>query len=498
MTDELFGNPGTTPILPGFTPDPSICRVGEDYFIANSSMEYSPAVPIWHSTDLTRWELIGNALCGEGQAPSGYVTGSRGIYAPTLRHHDGVFYLLTTNVYEKSSGQIVFVTEDPSGPWRKIADFETLTGIDPDIAWDSDGRCYLSYCAWDETTAGIKQAVVSLADGSVLEEAQWIWHGSGLSNPEGPHLFRRGKWWYLVIAEGGTERGHVISVARSISPRGPFEGAPHNPIFTHRSTSHLVQNVGHADLVECADGSWVAVYLGVRLMGQTPRYHANGRETFISAITWVDDWPVFTAFPDFVSRGERQISEIFGSGPRLNPRWVSPGIEPNKFVTIDGCGAHVTAVTSPSGEPSGLFTRLPDLYWNARVTIDCGNATGRFMLRLDSRHWYGLRFSDGRVDAISRVGDIESTVASYGLNDETSTFSISTSPSKRGGLDEVVMSVVTEGRNIELASLDGRYITTEVAGGFTGRLVGVVIDSGEACIRQIEIKAIDITWPMRG
>lgn len=181
----------TTPVIPGFFPDPSVCRVGEDYYLVNSSFEYAPGIPIWHSRDLRTWTQLGNVLTRESQFPAGVSAASRGIYAPTIRHRDGTFFVVGTNV-ERGGEQFVVTATDPAGPWSDPIVFPGLGGIDPDLAWDDDGCCYLTYCALDEAlrpASGalpvLAQARIDLERGVVLEEPRVIWEGTGLAHPEG-------------------------------------------------------------------------------------------------------------------------------------------------------------------------------------------------------------------------------------------------------------------------------------------------------------------------
>ena len=164
-----------------------------------------------------------------------------------------------------------------------------VLGIDPDLAWDDDGNCWVHCSAGG---GGILRYRIDDRTGDVLDGPVLAWTGTGLQFPEAPHLFSRDDWWYLLIAEGGTERGHAVSIARAPSPIGPWESCPANPILSHRSTDHPVQNTGHGDLVEAVDGSWWMVLLGTRPRGITPGYHVLGRETFLVPVDWVDGWPV--------------------------------------------------------------------------------------------------------------------------------------------------------------------------------------------------------------
>jgi xylan 1,4-beta-xylosidase len=243
----------SNPIIAGFHPDPTICRVGEDYYIAVSSFEYFPAVPIFHSRDLVRWTQIGNILDRESQLDLRKAIDSGGIFAPTLRHHDGRFWLVTTNQAQMAQGQLIVSAEDPAGPWSEPVFVAGALGVDPDLAWDEVGVCHLTWSTFGDASI-ILQAAIDPWTGALLSEPQRLWSGTGLAAPEAPHVYLRHGWWYLLIAEGGTARGHAVSVARSRSITGPYEGSPANPIFTHRSTADPVQNTGHADLVELPSG----------------------------------------------------------------------------------------------------------------------------------------------------------------------------------------------------------------------------------------------------
>lgn len=214
---DWAGGVFSNPVIPGFHPDPSVCRAGDDYYLACSSFEYFPGLPIFHSRDLVHWEQIGNAL--EWPLPAA-TRSSGGIYAPTLRYHDGRFWLIVAD----ASLQTVLVTAaNPAGPWSHPVTIPGITGVDPDIAWDDEGRCWCTF-------AGIVQVRIDPGTGQMLEEPRKTWSGTpGAQYPEAPHLYHVGAYWYLLIAEGGTERGHCVSVARGPAPDGPFEPCPANP-----------------------------------------------------------------------------------------------------------------------------------------------------------------------------------------------------------------------------------------------------------------------------
>lgn len=482
-------SPGsTTPILAGVYPDPSVLRVGDDFYLACSSFEFFPGIPIWHSRDLVSWTQVGHVIERTSQFAVGTFAPSMGIYAPTLRHHDGRFYVITTAVGGGQGGaaeHLLYSADAPSGPWSDPVSIHGLDGADPDLYWAEDGTCLVSYCAVaDGRPLGIHQAAVDLATGQVLEEPRLIWKGTGLQWPEGPHIYQRGDWFYLMIAEGGTDRGHVVCVARSRSERGPFEGAPHNPIFSHRSTDHLVESTGHADLVTTPDGSWASVYLGVRSYGWVPRYHVNGRETFLAGISWQDDWPVFEEEAFEIPTPGHSFADTFQPGQELASRWVSPGAPLAEFVrpAQDG-GLLISPAQVESGNVSGLFARPRDRFWTAEVDIAAGSATADFVLRLDERHWYAVRVGDGTATAISRIGDTASTHNSVVTSGTVRLLIRTVAPSRRGP-DDVELAVVDAQGEQLLTCLDGRYLSMEVAGGFTGRVLGVVARDGDVLVSR--------------
>ncbi|GLX66330.1 glycoside hydrolase family 43 protein [Paenibacillus glycanilyticus] len=287
----------TNPILKGFYPDPSICRVNEDYYLVTSSFGYYPGVPIFHSKDMVNWTMIGYCLTRESQLPlfqshasPKRLVGKTGIYAPTLRHHNGRFYMVTTN--QAHYRNFVVSADQPEGPWSDPVDLE-WGGIDPSLLFDDDGKVYITGTrSGHDEPDGIYQAEIDLKTGELVSERRLIWEGTGGSYPEGPHLYRIGNLYYLLIAEGGTEYGHMATIARSDNPYGPFESCPHNPILSHRNTNLPIQATGHVDLVQAHDDSWWAVCLGIRPYGY-PFHHNLGRETFLLPVKWTNDgWPV--------------------------------------------------------------------------------------------------------------------------------------------------------------------------------------------------------------
>jgi len=282
------------PVIPGFHPDPSVCRVNDDFYLVNSSFGYFPGVPIFHSKDLVNWQQIGYVLNRPGQLPlnnASLITG--GIFAPTIRYHAGIYYMVTTNI---SLLKNFYVTaKNPAGPWSDPIWIDIPTKypvIDPTLYFDDDGKTYLLTNPGDGQQ-GIILMQIDIHTGKLLSAPKTIWQGTGGRYPEGPHIYKKDNWYYLMIAEGGTEYGHKEMMARSRALTGPYTADPANPILTHinrNAEGNPIQGTGHADLVQAQDGSWWMVCLGFRPVNNN---HILGRETYLAPVQWKKDgWPV--------------------------------------------------------------------------------------------------------------------------------------------------------------------------------------------------------------
>ncbi|WP_110931649.1 glycoside hydrolase family 43 protein [Paenibacillus bouchesdurhonensis] len=278
----------SNPVLPGFYPDPSVIRVGSDYYLATSSFEYVPGLPIFHSKDLIHWEQIGHALTRTSQIDMSGRKSSEGIYAPTLRYHKGVFYIITTDVM--GIGNFYMTASNPAGSWSDPIRIP-YGNIDPSLMFDEDGKVYVTAQMGADEDSHIIQYEIDIATGAALSDPVVVARGDGGVWTEGPHLYKIKGRYYLTCACGGTGRDHRVLVYRGETPYGPFEMMPH-PMLTHNALpDHPIQNVGHADLVEDTEGRWWAMFLGVRPVDG--EYSVFGRETFLAPIHWNEEgWPV--------------------------------------------------------------------------------------------------------------------------------------------------------------------------------------------------------------
>ena len=334
------------PILRGGYPDPSITRVGDDYYIVNSTFEYFPGLPIHHSTDLVNWELAGYGI----HDPDLYrdevnlvdVQSNGGIHAPSIRWHDGLFYVITTNVYNSGPGlptrmvNFIITAEDVAGPWSEPYVIDGAPGIDPDIFFDDDGRVWYvgNHGPPDPEFNGQGEIWLQELDPEnwqLIGERYFLWRGACDGTwAEGPHIYKRDGRYYLLIAEGGTGYNHAVMIAVSDEITGPYISNDRNPILTTRnlSYSNWVHSTGHADMVELADGRWYMVALGKR---NDEQGDSNmGRESHLVPVAWEREpfpwkeiryeWPVVA--PD-TGRVERRTPLPFeGAAQHRNDAFV--------------------------------------------------------------------------------------------------------------------------------------------------------------------------------
>jgi alpha-N-arabinofuranosidase len=297
----------TNPILAGFYPDPSICRVGSDYYLVNSTFSYFPGITVFHSKDLVNWKLIGNVLNRREQLNLEGQGVSRGIFAPSIRYHHGSYYVTCTLV--DIGGNFIVTSKSPEGPWSNPIWIPQINGIDPSMFFDENGKAYIVYNSippddkplydghrtlrmyeFDIENLKVVGKEKILVNGGVdiAKKPAWI---------EGPHILQKGGYYFLIAAEGGTAEQHSVVVFRSKNVDGPYIPYEHNPILTQRHLDPKRENpitcTGHADLVQTQQGDWRAVFLGCRPYRPYEEGNVNtGRETFLAPVTWENGWPV--------------------------------------------------------------------------------------------------------------------------------------------------------------------------------------------------------------
>lgn len=513
---------GAQPVLPGFHPDPSVCRVGDDFYLVTSTFEYFPGLPVHHSRDLANWRLIGHVLDRPSQLDLDDVGSSGGLYAPTIRWHRGVFYVVCTLVGSaegRPGGNFVVTATDPAGPWSEPVWLGESESFDPSLLFtvDSFDNDEAWFCAARpnpaSTVSGGTEIWVQAFDVptlSLVGPQTVIWHGAMVDAvwAEAPHLYRVPEGFLLVIAEGGTAFHHSVTCARADQVTGPYRNGPTNPVLTHRHLGerYPVVGVGHADLVDAADGTWWAVALAMRTHWMDDGYHyPMGRETFLAEVQWEDGWPVVN--PGIGSLREHQTG-LAGAvrapdQTRQSALSVQPGQSGRDDFDRDSLGPEWSFVRTPR-EPIISLTERPGwlaLYPQPTSIEDVGCPA--FICRPQDSWDFT---ASGLLDFTPRT---ELDVAGIVLRqNENFSLQLLVSLDRAGrrvaravrrfaGVDEVVavlpvadepllLSVTGDGLeyhfavgDVPLAKIDGRGLSSSLAGGFTGTMLGPYVNSAK-------------------
>ncbi len=471
------------PIIRGFYPDPSVCKANGKYYITCSSFQYFPGVPIFESEDLVNWKQVGHCLTRLDQVELHKINSSGGVFAPTLRYHDGMFYMVTNN---NTFGRNFYVSADKiDGDWSAPI-FVDQEGIDPSLLFDGD-KVYFTSNGSDENGKGcILQCEIDIRTGRKLTDSIPIWGGSGGRYLESPHLYHIGDWYYLMVAEGGTEYGHMITYARSRRPFGTFEAYQGNPVLTNRNlggNENLIQGIGHGDLIEDESGNWFILCLGFRQSGIWSPFHHLGREVFLAPVQWqADGW--FTAgdrgtvnrwmeLPVEALQQNRRQYDLSSAGGLKNMRWIylRDRREENYREEDGGVALRGTAVTlNEADSPTFVGVRQSEFDTRLRVTVSGDAAEAGVSFYMDESQHYDLarvREKDGvKVILRLRIGDAESIVSEAAVQEAAELEVCSDA-------EWYEFFCRQEGIRRSLGRARTKYLSSEVAGGFTGVVMGL-------------------------
>jgi len=516
-SDDWFEIPANdasirNPILAGFYPDPSIVRVDDEFFLVNSSFSWFPGVPIFRSTDLRNWTQIGHVLDRESQLNLTNQGVSRGIFAPTIRYHDGLFYMITTLI--DVGGNFFVTTDDPAGPWSDPVWLPEIDGIDPSMFFDENGRSYVlnngppDYTPLYDGHRAIWVQEIDLDSGKMIGPREVIVDGgTDLSQKpiwiEAPHILQLNDWYYLIAAEGGTAEDHSEVVFRSRDVFGPYEAGPVNPILTQRTLDPArpfpVTSAGHADFIETSAGEWWTVFLASR--PYEDNFYNTGRETWMLPVEWNDGWPMILKEPDVVPpvlpaanlpRGEDAPIPMNGNfvwrdefdRSKLLPIWASLRSPPDEWLslTTNTGNAVITARADRLdgvGTPAFLGRRQQHAKFSATTSLTLSGSeqmsAGLSAFHNESHHFF-LGVQDAgqyRTVFLERVSGKESDIVAtttIDLKDSGPVF-------LRINGDGAAYSFFYSTNGSEWKSiaerLDGRILSTRVAGGFVGSFIGM-------------------------
>ena len=515
QTLGTFGQGFMNPVLPGFHADPSVCRAGDDFYLVNSTFQYFPGVPVFHSKDLVNWEQIGNCLTRPSQVDLKGTDGNSGIYAPTIRYNNGRFYMVTT-VFPSRRHFYVW-TDNPAGEWSEpvVIDF-AIGSCDPTLYFE-DNKCYF---LWKE--GDIKICEIDVETGKQLGEIHHLGTGLGGRYPEGPHIYKKDGYYYLLLAEGGTEHGHHVNILRSKSLFGPYEANPANPILTHFSMkmqNSPIQGLGHADLVQAPDSSWWMICLGYRTSGYLQ--HVMGRETMLAPVQWEQGcWPVVNrdgtlqtnmkcrTLP-LVPMAKDPIKEEFNYVKRKAPKdsyhslglpmgWMSlcnPDYTKYSLSERKGWLRLYPSTTdlSQTASPTFVARRQTELKFSATALFDLSHLTQDMLAGLTA---YAAPLNHYDVVVEKRNGKIfiKSNVRLGQTNHSEKEIELSGNHAYlriTSDKDFYYMLASSDGINFtQLAKMEYRFLSTETIGGFTGVMLGVFAQ----CSHEANNGYVDIDW----
>ncbi len=515
-SDAVKAAPGQyrNPIVQGFYPDPSVTRVGKDYYLVNSTFAWFPGLPVHHSTDLVHWEQIGNALDRPGMLDFKRLGLSRAVFAPAITHHDGLFYILNTCV--DCGGNFLITAKDPKGPWSDPVWLPEVGGIDASLFFDEgDGRAWIvnndsppgpaeyqghraiwiqEYDPKAQKTIGPRSV---LLDKGVDPSTKPIW-------PEGPHILKKDGWYYLVAAEGGTAEGHSQVVLRSKAATGPYVPYKDNPILTQRGLPKdrplPITSAGHADIVDAPDGSWWATFLAVRPYGDDT--YNTGRETFLLPVEWKDGWPVILPAGETIpyvkgapklpalktprTSGPFRVAETF-AGPELPRSWMTMRIPTSRWWSVKGGLLNVEARAAKIGDndqPSVWARRQQHMNATVSTTVRFepkadGDKAGLVAVQNDDFYWFvGLVRAGGktlvRVEKRAGKGDpVDGVVVAEKPVSLDKGQGLNLKITARGAALDFAYGTAPGAWETLKADADGTTLSTKVAGGFVGTMLGV-------------------------
>jgi alpha-N-arabinofuranosidase len=510
------------PILKGTYPDPAVMRVGKDFYFVSSTFAWFPGLPVFHSTDLVHWNQIGNAIDRPGMLDFKRLGLSRAVFAPTLSHHDGLFYILNTCV--DCDGNFLLTAKDPKGPWSDPVWLPAVQGIDPYLFFDDDGDALIVFngeppgkpeysghraiwaIGYDVKTQKTVGEPKLLLDKGVNPAAKPIW-------PEGPHILKKDGWYYLVAAEGGTAEGHSQVVLRSKSAWGPYVPYAHNPILTQRGLPKdrplPITSAGHATLVDTPDGKWWATFLAVRPYGDD--LYNTGRETFLLPVEWKDGWPVILengktipyvhakpALPATTpapppTAGAFKVRDEF-NGKALPLNWVTMRIPQQRWWRLESGKLVLTARPETIGgmtQPSFWGRRQQHINASASTLMrfeptKTGDKAGMVAVQNDDHFFFlGLtRDTDGQARIVleRRAGHED---PAEGVRVASAPVTLKAGApvwlkiTARGGVYDFSYALAPDRWTTLKAGEDGTILSTKKAGGFVGALLGVYAHDGQ-------------------
>ena len=503
------------PILSGFYPDPSVLQVDDNYYLINSTFSYFPGIPVFHSKDLKNWKQIGNVISRPSQMNFLEHRMTRGLFAPAIDYNNGTYYVTCTLI--DKGGNFVVTATNPAGPWSDPVFIPEVRGIDPSLYFDED-KAYILYNSdapdnkpqysghrtirmyeFDPVAKKVVGDEKILVNGGVDISKKPVWI-------EAPHILKRDGWYYLYAAEGGTSVNHSEVVLRSKSVWGPYEPYEHNPILTQRDLppdrKDPITSAGHAQFVEGPDGNTYAIFLAVR--PYKDNFYNTGRETFIVPVEWKDGWPIgnpgskeikysYNAnFKEVKQPGARPQSGNFDYTitfeKELDPTMLfMRTCDSNSFSLNKASG--LTMKLKPEtvmelGNPSFIGKRQQHMFCTADTELDFSAASADekagLMIFQDEQHFYYLCKSVDQGSPVLQLfaGNANSTMSLLSqVPLDKKSKKVYLRIDARGENYDFYFAEKPKSWNLIKDNVDGKFLSTEVAGGFIGCVFGVYATS---------------------
>ncbi|BBF45240.1 beta-xylosidase [Lachnospiraceae bacterium KM106-2] len=467
------------PVLRGMYPDPSVCKAGDKYYMVCSTFHLFPGVPLFESEDMINWRQIGHCLTRKSQLNLDGALSSGGIFAPTIRYQDGRFYMVTTN--ESNQKNFYVTTDNIYGEWSEPI-FVDQDGIDPSLYFEDGHAYFMSTRGDDKGISCICMCEIDIASGAKKSDTKILWYGSGGRYIESPHLYKFGSYYYLVVAEGGTEYGHMVTYARSESMWGPFEEYPHNPVLTNRNLGgYALQGAGHGDIVEDVHGNWWFMHLAFRQVDKWLPYHHLGRESCLEPLTWKEDgW--FTMGTEGTARLEVEASDSVSFKEQelsyhktfsnldwkkdwcylRNPEFDNYQMEKDSL-SLRGTKVSLFDIDSPTF----LGIRQDEFDMELSCKVEAADQEAGITVYMDEKHHYDLAVEGDAVFLRYTIGCVSKEMKAVTNKGLGTTLKI-----KADALGYYFYMVEDE-EEIFMGKADTRYVSTEVASGFTGVILGL-------------------------
>lgn len=489
------------PIISGCYPDPSICKANGKYYLVTSSFEYFPAIPIFESTDLVNWSSVGCVLDRRDQVDLLGCDGHGGIYAPSIRYYKDKFYVVATNVTH--GGHFLVTTDDPHHGWSNPI-FINQDGIDPSLFFEGKQAYLLSTGQDSNQENTILITKIDLSNGKTTD-IHYLWNGNGGRYLEGPHLYKIKGFYYLLASEGGTEYGHMLVVARSKKLFGPYVSCPDNPILTNRDLGgYEIQGAGHGDFIEDKNKKWWVIFLAFRQIGQYLQFHTLGREVNLLPVEFENSWP---KIKDGIAVREVQSNRFLPKQQKLrsfkqkdlevgkelfflrNPNMKNYEIV-EKIISMRPS----YCLSEKEHSPTALFTRQKSFEECFSVKIDSGETIAGVTAYLESDQHYDLfvKKNDSEYQIFQRliVGSAKSQKI-VAIEADKGICPILRIVCHR---QSYRFEIEINNRLIKLDKLEARFLSSEVAGDFTGVMLGIFTEEkydsckGQATFSDLQIE----------